>query len=135
MKEAGVGSAFPAVSIAFALNVWVPKARLLKVMGLVQLAKGFPSKLHWKFAIPTLSVPVNVRVIFFDTVAAEDGLARGKTALFPSTAFVFEVLGDTVSEGTLFTLVPVIVGVHDFSSVLLKLMGDSKVAPLSILLL
>ena len=35
--------------------------------------EGFPSKLHWKFVIPTLSVPVNVIVIFFDTVAAADG--------------------------------------------------------------
>jgi hypothetical protein len=31
VKEAGVGSVFPAVSTALTLYAWVPKARLLQV--------------------------------------------------------------------------------------------------------
>jgi hypothetical protein len=135
VKDAGVGSTFPEVSTALTLYVWVPKARLLKVMGLVQLGKGFESKLHWKLAIPTLSVPVNVMVIIFDNVAAAEGLVRDKTALFPSTAFAIAVFGGTVSGGIVFALVAVIAGVSECPLVLLKLIKLLKVAPLSVLLL
>lgn len=42
----------PAPSTDRAWNVWLPGERLLKVAGLVQVAKAPPSMAHWKLATP-----------------------------------------------------------------------------------
>jgi hypothetical protein len=44
---AGVGSTFPAGSVALTWNVWPPAASPVYGLGLVQPANAAPSRLHW----------------------------------------------------------------------------------------
>ena len=48
VRLAGVGSVFPAASVAFTWKVWLPTARPVYAFGLVQPANAAPSRLHWK---------------------------------------------------------------------------------------
>ena len=71
------------------------------MMGLLQLAKAFPSKLHWNPKLGISSLASNDIVIFFETVAGSQGgtgpgpVAGGhRSAPFPSIKLVINTLGD-----------------------------------------
>ena len=69
---AGVGSMFPAASIAFTWNVCDPAPRLRYVMGDEQLAKAPASSVHWN--VEPLSVEVKLKLAVVLVVAPEGPL-------------------------------------------------------------
>ena len=67
VKLAGVGSRFPAVSIARTWKVWLPTASPARLSGVVHAANAAPSRLHSK--LPA-SVEVKVKVALVELLTA-----------------------------------------------------------------
>src|SRR5438270_1524290 len=72
LAVAGVGSTFPAVSVAFTWNVCEPAFRLRYVIGDAQLANAAASSAHWN--VEPLSVEVKLKVAVELVVAPEGAL-------------------------------------------------------------
>jgi hypothetical protein len=75
MKVAGDGSTLPAMSVEYTSKVCATFGfRFVYVIGLVQLDGFEPSILHVKFAMPKLSVPVNLKLIDVEDVEPPFGI-------------------------------------------------------------
>jgi hypothetical protein len=63
LRDAGVGSTFPAASIARTLNVWTPAASPVNRAGLAHGAQAPPSRRHSKRAPASLAENANVALL------------------------------------------------------------------------
>jgi hypothetical protein len=65
VKTAGVGSVFPAGSVARTWNVWLPSTRLEYALGLVQAPNPPPSSWHWKELPASVDVKLKLAEVAF----------------------------------------------------------------------
>jgi hypothetical protein len=81
VREAGVASVFPAVSVALTSNVCVPSDRASRLTGVVQGASTPASSRHWKVEPASLAENVNAaEEAFVSAVGPESIVVSGAVA-------------------------------------------------------
>jgi hypothetical protein len=65
VRAAGVGSVFPTASVARTCTVWLPSARPVYVLGLVQAANAPASSLHWNVLLASVEVNEKLALVAF----------------------------------------------------------------------